>query len=82
MSDKKSKNEGPVEEIEEELEELLHHHNLLPLVGGAFAVFFLMTAMVVAMPYMFYTGTPSSDAVQYTALEEKGRSLYMSLGCF
>jgi cytochrome c oxidase cbb3-type subunit I/II len=85
MSDNKKakgEREGPIEEIEEDIEELLHHHNLLPLVGGAFAVFFLMTAMVVAMPYMFYTGIPTSDAVQYNALEEKGRSLYMSLGCF
>jgi cytochrome c oxidase cbb3-type subunit I/II len=76
------KDEDIVEEIEEEIEEIIHHHNLLPLVGGAFAVFFLMTAMVVAMPYMYYTGTPSEDAVQYTPLEEEGRGLYMSLGCF
>ncbi|TRO53244.1 c-type cytochrome [Candidatus Bathyarchaeota archaeon] len=89
MSEDKKKDEGiidkieeEIDEIEEEIEEYVHHHNLLPLVGGAFAVFFLMTAMVVAMPYMFYTGTPSTDAVTRTPLEEQGRELYMNLGCF
>ena len=78
----KDKDEGIIDEIEEEIEEFLHHSNLLPLVGGAFAVFFLMTAMVVAMPYMFYTSTPSDDAFLRTPLEERGRDLYLSLGCF
>jgi cytochrome c oxidase cbb3-type subunit I/II len=68
--------------IEEDLRKELHHHNLFPLIAGGLAVFFLMTSMVVAMPFMFYTATPSSIAHEYTPLEAEGRSLYTSLGCF
>jgi cytochrome c oxidase cbb3-type subunit I/II len=57
--------------------------NLFSIVAGGFAVFFLMVSMVVVAPYMFLLDVPpTTTAHQYTALEARGRSLYLSYGCF
>jgi cytochrome c oxidase cbb3-type subunit I/II len=55
----------------------------LPVIAfGGMAVFTIMTYMVVAMPYMYTTVNPSDIAHAYTPLEQEGRLLYKSMGCF
>jgi cytochrome c oxidase cbb3-type subunit I/II len=56
--------------------------SFFPIAAGGLAVFFLMTSMVVAMPYMFYQSSPSERAHNYTAQEALGRDLYLKYGCF
>ncbi|HVO85529.1 MAG TPA: cbb3-type cytochrome c oxidase subunit II [Candidatus Eisenbacteria bacterium] len=61
----------------------IRHYRLFPILAGGVAVFLLMVSMVVVAPYMFLLDVPASaTAHEYTPLEAKGRSLYMSLGCF
>ena len=56
---------------------------LFPLMTAGVAVFFLMVGMVVAAPYMFLLDVPAtSRAHEYTPIEQQGRDLYLSLGCF
>jgi cytochrome c oxidase cbb3-type subunit I/II len=52
------------------------------IVIGAFSLFSLMTYMVVAMPYMIVSGEPTDISHPYTQLEEKGREVYKTMGCF
>lgn len=90
MSDLEKKLEEELEKIEKGIEKeartvrtKIHQHNLFPIVAGGVSVMLLMTSMVVVAPYMFLLDDPSSStAHEYTALEAKGRNLYMSLGCF
>ena len=57
--------------------------NVPIIVGGGLVVFFLMTFMVVAMPYMF---TPKRRArsrrAQLTAEQQAGRAVYKANGCY
>jgi cytochrome c oxidase cbb3-type subunit I/II len=90
MSDLEKKLEEELEKIEKRVEKeartierRIHQHNLFPIVAAGVSVMLLMTSMVVFAPYMFLLDVPaSSTAHEYTALEAKGRNLYMSLGCF
>jgi cytochrome c oxidase cbb3-type subunit I/II len=90
MSDLEKKLEEELEKLEKAIEKeartierRIHQHNLFPIVAGGLSVMLLMTSMVVFAPYMFLLDVPaSSTAHEYTALEAKGRNLYMTLGCF
>ena len=49
---------------------------------GGMAMFALMTFMVMAMPYMFTDNSPTADAHELTAEEERGVAVYKANGCF
>lgn len=52
------------------------------LAGGSMTLFALMTFMVVAMPYMFATHSPTWRSHELSTQEMQGEDLYKSLGCF
>jgi cytochrome c oxidase cbb3-type subunit I/II len=57
----------------------------LPIVfAGGLGGFFLMTFMVVAMPYMFTPKTPSESPVAHelTTEQQAGQAVYKANGCF
>jgi cytochrome c oxidase cbb3-type subunit I/II len=58
--------------------------NLPVIIGGGLGGFFIMTFMVVAMPYMFTTKTPSVGPVAHelTAEQKNGEDIYKANGCF
>jgi cytochrome c oxidase cbb3-type subunit I/II len=65
------------------IEKKIHQPSLFPIAAGGLGVFFLMVSMVVVAPYMFLLDVPPSEtAHEYTALEAKGRNLFMTYGCF
>ena len=90
MSRLEKKLEEELERLEKAIEKEIkivekraHQHNLFPIVVGGLAVFFLMVSMVVVAPYMFLLDVPPSETAHpYTEQESRGRSLFMSLGCF
>ena len=65
------------------LEKGIHQHNMLALVGVALILFAVTTATAALIPMVsIYDVPPSYRAHEYTPLEQEGRGLYMSLGCF
>jgi cytochrome c oxidase cbb3-type subunit I/II len=90
MSDLEKKLEEELEKLEKAIEKEIkviekraHSHNLFPIAAGGLGVFLLMVSMVVVAPYMFLLDVPPSDrAHEYTPLQQEGRSLFMSYGCF
>ncbi len=90
MSRLEKKLEEELEKLEKAIEKEIkivekraHQHNLFPIVVGGLAVFFLMVSMVVVAPYMFLLDVaPSNLAHPYTEQEARGRTLFMSMGCF
>lgn len=59
----------------------MNSDNLLFIVIGGSILFFIMTIMVVGMPYMLGSIEPTSRAHEYSSLQEEGRELFISLGC-
>lgn len=56
--------------------------SLTTILVAAFALFGLMTFMVIGMGAMFGGSTPSARAHELTAAELRGRTLYKENGCF
>lgn len=60
-----------------------HAMSIPIIVAGALSLFSLMTLMVVAMPAVnLDTVEPTDIAHPYTKLEESGREIYKTVGCF
>ena len=59
----------------------MNANNLLFIALGGSILFFIMTIMVVGMPYMIGSVEPTSRTHEYSSTEEQGRNLFISLGC-
>jgi cytochrome c oxidase cbb3-type subunit I/II len=55
--------------------------NIPAVAGGGLALFALMTLMVVLLPYIFNSYSPTQNAHQLTQLEFQGEQIYKANGC-